>query len=193
MYSGMCAGSQACDQCVNDCVMVSKCVLHAFIATTSHTTSHLGLTKMSIFYRHHCHIDGLVQERRKSSASAMELRLSCTDPSICNMLKDFFIVFWLKCHWSSFLGFELELVIIGLGNGLVLNVWQSITWTSDDPVHWCIYAWLGAVSVIWRCCLMSIVISISIMEIRWYYDCLISTIWFPIMVRWHIYIDSASR
>ena len=28
------------------------------------------------------HIDGLVQERRNSSASAMELRLSCTNPSI---------------------------------------------------------------------------------------------------------------
>ena len=29
------------------------------------------------------HIDGLVQERRNSSANALELRLSCTDPSIC--------------------------------------------------------------------------------------------------------------
>ena len=29
------------------------------------------------------HIDGLVQERRSSSALAMELRLSCTNPSIC--------------------------------------------------------------------------------------------------------------
>ena len=29
------------------------------------------------------YIDGLVQERRHSSASAMELRLSCTNPSIC--------------------------------------------------------------------------------------------------------------
>ena len=27
------------------------------------------------------HIDGLVQERRNSSALAMELRLSCTNPS----------------------------------------------------------------------------------------------------------------
>ena len=29
-------------------------------------------------------VDGLVQERRNSSALAMELRLSCTNPSICN-------------------------------------------------------------------------------------------------------------
>ena len=32
------------------------------------------------FYYHH-HILGLVQERRNSSALAMELRLSCTNPS----------------------------------------------------------------------------------------------------------------
>ena len=29
------------------------------------------------------HIDGLVQERGNSSALAMELRLSCTNPLIC--------------------------------------------------------------------------------------------------------------
>ena len=34
----------------------------------------------------HYHIDGLVQERRNSSALALELRLSCTDPSIYGLL-----------------------------------------------------------------------------------------------------------
>ena len=29
------------------------------------------------------HVDGLVQERRNSIAKALELRLSCTNPSIC--------------------------------------------------------------------------------------------------------------
>ena len=29
------------------------------------------------------HLDGLVQERRNSSALAVELCLSCTNPSIC--------------------------------------------------------------------------------------------------------------
>ena len=33
-------------------------------------------------YTHNIYIDGLVQERRNSSALAMELRLSCTNPSI---------------------------------------------------------------------------------------------------------------
>ena len=31
------------------------------------------------------HIDGLAQERRSSSALAMELRLSCINPSICQL------------------------------------------------------------------------------------------------------------
>ena len=30
-------------------------------------------------------MDGLVQERRNSIANAMELRLSCTNPSKCSM------------------------------------------------------------------------------------------------------------
>ena len=32
------------------------------------------------------HIDELVQERRNSIALAMELRLSCTNPSTCELL-----------------------------------------------------------------------------------------------------------
>ena len=32
-----------------------------------------------------CHFDGLVQERCNSSALAMELRLSCIEPSICRL------------------------------------------------------------------------------------------------------------
>ena len=38
---------------------------------------------------HECpgHIDGLVQERRNSIANALELRLSCTNPSICGILQ----------------------------------------------------------------------------------------------------------
>ena len=31
------------------------------------------------------HFDGLVQERRNSIAYALELRLSCTNPSICSL------------------------------------------------------------------------------------------------------------
>ena len=37
------------------------------------------------FARYSEHIDGLVQERRNSTANTLELRLSCTKPSICLM------------------------------------------------------------------------------------------------------------
>ena len=33
----------------------------------------------------HCHIDGLMQERRNSIANALELHLSCTNLSICSV------------------------------------------------------------------------------------------------------------
>ena len=39
----------------------------------------------------HYDMNGLVQERRNSSALAMELRLSCTNPSIYNIALRFFV------------------------------------------------------------------------------------------------------
>ena len=69
------------------------------------------------------HIDGLVQERRNSSALAMELRLSCTKPSIsskreqncyCDMISEHYLlnlpemflvilcVFWIS-SWTLLL------------------------------------------------------------------------------------------
>ena len=39
------------------------------------------MNEVMIAWKQH-HIDGLVQERRNSSALAMELRLSCTNPSV---------------------------------------------------------------------------------------------------------------
>ena len=42
-------------------------------------------------------IDGLVQKRRNSNALAMELSLSCTNPSICNKIKTIlFKIVWQK-------------------------------------------------------------------------------------------------
>ena len=37
------------------------------------------------------HIDGLVQERRNSIANALELRLSCPNPSIWNLAYDIYL------------------------------------------------------------------------------------------------------
>ena len=39
---------------------------------------------IAVFFFRPCHINGLVQERRTSSALTMELCLSCSNPLICN-------------------------------------------------------------------------------------------------------------
>ena len=43
------------------------------------------------------HIDGLVEERRNSIANALELRLSCTNPSIFDVVTHLFYDEW---HFS---------------------------------------------------------------------------------------------
>ena len=49
--------------------------------------------------QHPAHIDGLVQERRNSIANALELHLSCTNPSIYRWLDSTVVTPWLR-HWS---------------------------------------------------------------------------------------------
>ena len=46
------------------------------------------------------HIDGLVQERRNPSALAMDLRLSCTKPSILILLSTLMLKATLNIHWQ---------------------------------------------------------------------------------------------
>ena len=64
-----------------------------------------GLTKDSIFiflntmHPKVIHIDGLVQERRNSSATAMEFRLSCTNPLLCIQCKTVLWVNSLTPEW----------------------------------------------------------------------------------------------
>ena len=45
-------------------------------------------------------------------------------------------IFWLKFHWSLFLGVQLTVSQYWSDNGLVLNRQQAITWTNDDTIHW---------------------------------------------------------
>ena len=51
-------------------------------------------------------INGLVQERCKSIANALELRLSCTNPSILNMYLFFGVSFNANCHCSAWEWYE---------------------------------------------------------------------------------------
>ena len=66
-----------------DKIVLRSSYLHNGISFTSKMTSFI-LNRCPSYFSWHWddHIDGLVQERRNSSALAMELRLSCTNPSI---------------------------------------------------------------------------------------------------------------
>ena len=53
-----------------------------------------------------------------------------------------FLVWRILYFYSNFteVWSKWQLVSVGSGNGLVLNGHHTITWTNDDPVHWCKYA-----------------------------------------------------
>ena len=55
------------------------------------------------------------------------------------------VVFWLKIHWSLFLGFQSR---VGLDNGLAPNRQQAIIWTIAEPIYWHIYVALGGEELI---------------------------------------------
>ena len=59
-----------------------------------------------ISWNWHCcslhYFDGLVQQRRNSSALAMELRLSCTNPSIWSQGHEFILEQYIYLKWHSF-------------------------------------------------------------------------------------------
>ena len=52
-------------------------------------------------------------------------------------------LFWFKFHWNLFPSSKSQWVSNRLGNDLVPNRRQAITWNNADPVHWHIYASLG--------------------------------------------------
>ena len=60
----------------------SWAVILPIILSTDHLKWNLGLATTVVFNLHHYDTGGLVQERRNSSANALEFRLSCTNPSI---------------------------------------------------------------------------------------------------------------
>ena len=60
-------------------------LLYTGMPTLIYVTVDMKTNCNKLQYIHlHAHIDGLVQERRNSTANALELCLSCTNPSICN-------------------------------------------------------------------------------------------------------------
>ena len=63
------------------------------------------------------HIDGLVQETRDSSALGMELRLSCTDPSVC----------FPHSSWYSFDDKCFGIIVAALWF-LLISKWTTLQW-----------------------------------------------------------------
>ena len=81
--------------------------------------------------------NGLVQERCNSSALAMELGLSCTNPLICHPQYWWSLVQWIYHHTLTHCGLVTHmmldiLVIAGFGNSLVPLQHQTFTWNNVD-------------------------------------------------------------
>ena len=88
------------------------------------------LLAVYIYIYIYIYIDGIVQERRNTSALAMELHLSCTNPSICNMPKVKMVtgifssssIFLLKSSSTRVLGlFEVRRLLFPFQSALVRN------------------------------------------------------------------------
>ena len=71
---------------------------------------HLLCIISKIGYHVCIYFDGLVQERRNAIANALELRLSCTNPSIC------IIPIYMLSFSFDVLGFRMVMVTISVLN-----------------------------------------------------------------------------
>ena len=81
---------------------------------------HFTLSNTGLTLNIHLHIDGLVQGRRNSSALAMELRLSCTNPSI------WYVNNGVKCWQSVSPTVSTKAFILHLNDALTLNILVSV-------------------------------------------------------------------
>ena len=103
---------------------------------------------IEIHYSMH-HIDGLMQERRNSIANALELRLSCNNPSI---LSELFIMVCAELLWrnvriqnvkfTSLLHYEIPLVVINpslwKARAPLSYIYNACGWLAmpcEDPGH----------------------------------------------------------
>ena len=68
------------------------------------------------------YIDGLVQERHNTIANALELRLSCTNPSMCQTNK------LIVAEWRIYV--SVRETITGPDNGLSPGRRLTIIWTN---------------------------------------------------------------
>ena len=105
------------------------------------------------------YIDGLVQERRRSIANALELRLSCTNPTICTYEHCIIVSFstylqqdvYMNIVWLVPIGFDIDIKLEALS-----DFWYHICiliGTLWGVCHWgCVTRrlcldWLGIIEI----------------------------------------------
>ena len=90
-------------------------------------------------------------------------RLPCSEFSSdgVSWMKSF--VLWLQFNSSMFLMVQLTITSIGLDNGLGPNKRQAIILTSNDWIHWRLYAALCGVCV----CVVVVVVVVGIIAVLW--------------------------
>ena len=137
------------------------------------------------------HIDGSVQERCNSSALAMELRLSCTDPLICGEGHDYVItshrimsqVITHLCPCYSAVYCKTSICPL---HAMDILLAQRKTVVAVLRKHW------SYCSLLWSHCYVSFLISLWHIHIStltfyiWHVFCL----FWPCDVHWHIHIFS---
>ena len=77
------------------------------------------------------HFDGLVHERRNSSALAMELRLSCTNPSICLVPTHYFCpitMYLLLC-----VGIDMKVILQETFKISIIELYLNIAYLTLQP------------------------------------------------------------
>ena len=95
------------------------------------------------------HVDGLVQERHNSSALAMELHLSCTNPLMCSLkvlsmklmqksIYQFCYFFLNKIHWQvslKFKGMEFDLFHANTSYMTYNSYWIQKDWNAQGSTY----------------------------------------------------------
>ena len=97
------------------------------------------------FYIEYIYIDGLVQERRNSIANALELRISCSNPSICLSSNICLILMGPVSFWRTLQRYHLTHCGQRFGSTLA----QIMACCHTAPSHYLNQCWLIISEVQW--------------------------------------------
>ena len=131
------------------------CILHLF------DKKNLDFTRVKPdLFIVHTHIDGWVLERRNCSVLAMELHLSCTNPSTGFMARalEMGTIGYpvILCAYHTWFDLHVYIITSGYPSAIVATIYKvcawigsSITWHIISDRHsWCSWGWVG----LWGSC-----------------------------------------